>query len=103
MKDTECVRFLQWALPQLNLRWAGFRKLRKQTCKRIQRRLIELQLSDIDAYKSYLNTYPEESIILERYCRITISRFYRDRQIFKHLHQELLPQLIQLAQERGDK
>ncbi|MEQ9551568.1 MAG: hypothetical protein RIM23_18420 [Coleofasciculus sp. G3-WIS-01] len=58
MKDTECVRLLQWALLQLNLRWAGFRKVRKQACKRIQRRLIELQLSDIDAYQSYLNTHP---------------------------------------------
>ena len=102
MKDTECVRFLQWALPQLNLRWAGFRKVRKQACKRIQRRIVELRLSDSDAYQSYLNTHPEEWTILDRYCRITISRFYRDRQIFQYLHQEILPQLIQLAQERGD-
>ncbi|MEQ8969809.1 MAG: CheR family methyltransferase [Coleofasciculus sp. C1-SOL-03] len=102
MKDTECVRFLQWALPQLNLRWAGFRKVRKQACKRIQRRLIELELSDIDAYQSYLKTHPEEWTILDRYCRITISRFYRDQHIFAHLQQELLPQLIQLSQERGE-
>jgi len=102
MKDTECVRLLQWALPQLNLRWAGFRKVRKQACKRIQRRIVELGLSDIDAYQSYLNTHPEEWTILDCYCRITISRFYRDQQIFQQLHQELFPQLIQLAQERGD-
>lgn len=102
MKDTECFHFLQWALPQLNLRWAGFRKVRKQACKRIQRRILELGLSDSDAYQSYLNTHPEEWTVLDGYCRITISRFYRDKQIFQHLHQELLPQLIQLAQERGD-
>ncbi|MEQ8386703.1 MAG: CheR family methyltransferase [Coleofasciculus sp. A1-SPW-01] len=102
MKDTECVRFLQWALPQLNLRWAGFRKVRKQACKRIQRRIFELGLSVSDAYQSYLNTHPEEWTILDRYCRITISIFYRDRQIFQYLYQEILPQLIQLARERGD-
>ncbi|MCZ6546022.1 MAG: chemotaxis protein CheR, partial [Chloroflexi bacterium] len=30
MKDTECVGFLQWALPRLRLHWRGFRKVRGQ-------------------------------------------------------------------------
>ena len=28
MNDQECVRFLQWSLPQLQMRWKGFRKVR---------------------------------------------------------------------------
>jgi chemotaxis protein methyltransferase CheR len=38
MKDTLCVDFLQWALPKLRMRWSGFRKVRRQLCKRVERR-----------------------------------------------------------------
>jgi len=44
MKDSECVEFLQWALPRLRMRWAGFRKVRGQVCKRLQQRIGELGL-----------------------------------------------------------
>jgi chemotaxis protein methyltransferase CheR len=42
LTDRQCVEFLQWALPQLGLRWAGFHKVRGQVRKRIVRRLHEL-------------------------------------------------------------
>jgi hypothetical protein len=42
MKDTKCIQFLQWALPRLRMRWPGFRKVRRQVCKRINRRIREL-------------------------------------------------------------
>ena len=28
MNDKACVKFLQWVLPQLHMRWEGFRKVR---------------------------------------------------------------------------
>ena len=34
MTDTECVAFLRWALPRVGLRWQGFRKVRRQVCRR---------------------------------------------------------------------
>ena len=102
MKNRECVRFLQWALPKLYLRWRGFRRVRGQVCKRIQRRLRELELSDFAAYQSYLTTHPGEWSVLDAYCRITISRFYRDRAVFNHLRQAVLPTLARLAIARGD-
>ncbi len=40
MKDRELVRFLQWALGELGLRWSGFRKVRNTLRKRIARRLM---------------------------------------------------------------
>lgn len=101
LKDRECVDFLQWALPQLHLRWSGFRQVRGQVCKRIQHRLGELELSDFSDYQFYLATHPEEWAVLDAYCQITISRFYRDRGMFDRLRQEVLP-LAQLAIARGD-
>lgn len=102
MKDAECVEFLQWALPHLRLRWEGFRKVRKQVCKRIQRRIRDSGLAGIEAYRERLQARPEEWQLLDRACRITISRFYRDQGVFRSLEQQVLPELAQSAVARGD-
>ena len=56
--DAACVAFLQWALPRLGLRWAGYRKVRRQVCRRLHRRLAELGLPDLDAYRARLAADP---------------------------------------------
>ncbi len=102
MRDSDCVDFLQWALPRLQMRWAGFRRVRGQVCKRLARRLTELGLSDLDAYRTLLEAGTEEWNRLESLCRITISRFYRDRAVWDCLGDVLLPDLALLARRRGD-
>lgn len=47
MRDEPCVAFLQRVLPQLRLRWPGFRKVRGQVCKRLQRRITRFTGSAI--------------------------------------------------------
>lgn len=101
MDDAECVRFLQWALPRLRLRWPGFRKVRRQVCRRVQRRLADLGLPDLAAYRSYLEANPQEWQALDALTHITISRFYRDRGAFALLQREVAPALARLALERG--
>ncbi len=103
MKDMDCIAFLQWALPQLRMRWPGFRKVRKQVCKRIDHRWKELSLSDVAAYRDYLKANPKEWPILDALCRISISRFYRDRDVFDQLRQVVLPTLADLAVTRGER
>jgi chemotaxis protein methyltransferase CheR len=93
MTDAECVVFLQWALPRLRLRWEGFRKVRRQVCRRISRRIAELGLSSADAYRGYLIAHEEEWDVLAGRCRVTISRFWRDRAVFEALRDEVLPEL----------
>ena len=97
MKDVICVRFLQWALPHLHMRWSGFRKVRKQVCKRIQRRISSLQLTDVDAYQQYLQSHEEEWHILDHACRVTVSRFYRDKVVLEHIRHHVLPAMAQAA------
>jgi chemotaxis protein methyltransferase CheR len=101
MKNAECVDFLQWALPQLQMRWPGFRKVRRQVCRRIDRRLRELGLPDVAAYRAFLARNPGEWQNLDDACRITISRFYRDRGVFESLGKTVLPVLARAALERG--
>jgi chemotaxis protein methyltransferase CheR len=102
MKDEQCVRFLQWALPQLHLRWPGFRKVRKQVCKRVDRRMRDLSLASVEEYQVYLEEHPDEWRRLDPLCRITISRFYRDKGVFATLEKEVLPSLLRRARARGD-
>lgn len=93
MKDTECREFLDWALPRMGFRRAGFQRVRGQVCKRVGRRLHELGLPDPGAYRRLLATEPGEWSKLDSFCRITISRFCRDRQVFEWLKQTALPDL----------
>jgi chemotaxis protein methyltransferase CheR len=96
------VRFLQWALPRLQMRWTGFRRVRRQVCRRIERRLHGLGLADIDAYRAYLEANPEEWRQLDELCHVTISRFFRDRGVFEFLRRAVLPDLARGATARRE-
>jgi chemotaxis protein methyltransferase CheR len=95
--DRTCTELLQWALPRLGLRWGGFSNVRGQVCKRIARRIRELGLRDAAAYRRLLESDPAELRTLDSFCRITISRFHRDRAVFERLRWELLPPLVDRA------
>jgi chemotaxis protein methyltransferase CheR len=101
MRDDDCVRFLQWCLPRLGLRWAGYRKVRRTVCKRLRRRLRALGLAELEAYRAMLEETPEEWAQLAVMCRIPISRFYRDRGVFERLGREVLPALAQRTMASG--
>lgn len=101
MRDDECVELLRWALPRLRLRWEGFRKVRRQVCRRIERRFGELGLSDAAAYRRYLEATPGEWQHLDGLCHVTVSRFYRDLAVFAFLESTVLPELARRAVERG--
>ncbi|MCH8808728.1 MAG: chemotaxis protein CheR [Proteobacteria bacterium] len=101
MRDEDCIAFLQWGLPRLKLRWAGYRKVRRTVCKRLRRRLRELNLDRLAAYRGFLENHPEEWARLDALCRIPISRFYRDRGVFDCLADRVLPALAADAAARG--
>jgi chemotaxis protein methyltransferase CheR len=101
VKDADCVALLQWSLPRLGLSWPGYRKVRRQVCKRISRRIRELGLADTAAYRSHLESHAGEWQALAALCTIPISRFYRDREVFDALGGRVLPALAAAARERG--
>lgn len=103
MNDQDWVEFLQWSLPRLRMYWPGFRKVRKQIIKRIHKRIQMLQLADTAAYRCYLVGHPEEWKILDGLCRVTVSRFYRDKQVFAVLENVILPALARQTMERGGR
>lgn len=99
----DCTGFLQWALPRLRLRWEGYRKVRRQVCKRLTRRMEELGLPGFSAYKTYLDSDPGEWRVLDSLCGITISRFYRDRRVFDALRTRVLPSLADNVLSAGGR
>jgi chemotaxis protein methyltransferase CheR len=101
MTGDDDVRFLQWALPRLGLRWEGFRRVRRQAWRRIERRRRALGLPDADAYRAFLEAHPEEWAAVDEACRITISRFARDRRVWEVLARDVLPRLAAEARDAG--
>lgn len=97
-----CTDFLQWALPRLGMRWAGFRRVRGQVCKRLRRRLAALGLADLAAYRNLLVQDGAEWRVLDGLTRITVSRFYRNRGVFDHLRAEILPVLGRALRMAGE-
>lgn len=102
MKDDDGILFLQWALPRLRLRWPGYRKVRRQVYKRLDRRMKELGLSEIGRYQSYLEAHPEEWPVLDACCWIAITRFYRDQGVFQFLESDVLERLARAAVAAGE-
>lgn len=98
MSENKWVEFLQWALPHMRMQWRGFRKVRGQVCKRIAGRLEELHLAGPSQYKAYLADNPDEWKKLDSFCRITISRFYRDKSVFRFLQDVVLQDLAKEAE-----
>lgn len=101
MNDAEYIAFLQWALPRLGRRWAGYRKVRWLVAKRLRRRFRALELGDLAAYRGWLASHHEEWAALDALLGIPISRFYRDREVFESIERDVLPALVQAARRAG--
>ena len=101
LDDAACVALLRFALPRLQLRWEGFRRVRRQVCRRIARRMREIGVPDAAAYRARLESDPAEWRRLDALCRITISRCFRDRSVFETLETRVLPVLAARARAAG--
>jgi chemotaxis protein methyltransferase CheR len=99
--DSEMVAFLKWACPRLGLRFRGFRNVRGTVHKRLRRRLGQLGIADLGAYRALLEADPSEWDVLGVMCRIPISRFHRDRAVFERIAREILPERARAARAAG--
>jgi chemotaxis protein methyltransferase CheR len=75
--------------------------VRGQVCKRIKRRMAELGIEGYSAYRQRLETDPDEWHVLDECCHITISRFFRDRDVFERLRRSILPDIARRATLEG--
>ncbi len=82
-------------LDDFNFSWAGYRKVRKGVKKRISRHMQELNCANIKAYLDLLNKSAELRQECEKRMTVSISRFFRDRQLWHDLEEDVLPRMIE--------
>ncbi|NIR15131.1 MAG: chemotaxis protein CheR, partial [Desulfobacterales bacterium] len=63
--------------------------------------MTSLGIDDIAGYEEYLLRHEEERETLQSLCRVTISRFWRDRGVWLALEEQVLPDLAGHALSRG--
>jgi chemotaxis protein methyltransferase CheR len=87
-------------LDDLGLSWAGYRRVRKGVKKRIQRHMEQMGCRTLAAYLKVMETDQGLRLECERLLTVSISRFFRDRELFRLLESEILPRLVEMHPKR---
>lgn len=82
-------------LSQFGFSWNGYRKVRRGVKKRVARQMQQMDCRTMQAYFLLLNQNKEAKQQLNCLMTVSISRFFRDRQLWDVLETETLPALIQ--------
>ena len=92
---------LEQLLEQLRERYGmDFRSYKTSTIRRrLQRRIAATNTENIEAYARYLDEHPEEYRHLISSFLIKVTEFFRDPEVFTYLKEEILPGLVNEAQE----
>lgn len=80
-------------LEYLQRPWQGYRKVRKGVIKRLRRHMTDLGCATLGCYLAVLEEDRSAYQMCQAHLRVTISRFCRDRQVWQHLENRLLPDL----------
>ncbi|MBV9453557.1 MAG: PAS domain-containing protein, partial [Rubrobacter sp.] len=92
---------LQEILEQLRERYGmDFGSYKTPTIRRrLQRRIATTDADNIEGYARYLDEHPEEYHQLIGSFLIKVTEFFRDPEVFTYLKEEILPRLVNEAQE----
>lgn len=75
--------------------WSGYRRVRKGVIRRVRQHMASVQCKTVNMYIDRLEKEPELQAACESLFNVTISRFFRDRQLWHYLRDYCLPQLVQ--------
>jgi chemotaxis methyl-accepting protein methylase len=90
MLDDNDFRLL---LDHLDRPWSGYRKVRKGVKKRVRRHMTQLSCTSIQDYLHRIDRHPAVWRQCQDQLTVTISRFFRDRQLWDQLQKRILPDL----------
>ena len=71
--------------------------------RRLQRRIVATGSGDLDGYMRYLEEHPEEYQQLINAFLIKVTEFFRDRELFAYLREELIPELVEKARTQDNQ
>jgi two-component system CheB/CheR fusion protein len=69
--------------------------------RRIERRMVLHQFSDMGDYIHYLRTTPQENELLFKELLIGVTNFFRDNEVWKQLKTEVIPSLLSQHPDGG--
>ena len=81
-------------LAHMGYSWAGYRKVRKGVKKRLSRHMQRLDCNNISDYLNLLDRRKDYWLECELLMTVSISRFFRDRQLWEMLENQWLPDII---------
>lgn len=81
-------------LRYFNRPWKGYRKVRKGVIKRLRQHMAELDCASLTEYIEVIEQSGEAYQRCQDCLRVTISRFFRDREVWYALRDRLLPKLL---------
>ncbi|HKD77269.1 MAG TPA: CheR family methyltransferase, partial [Ktedonobacterales bacterium] len=71
--------------------------------RRLQRRMVATGTTTLASYRRHLQRHPEEYSLLISSFLIKVTEFFRDRDLFIALREQVLPELIAAAREHGNE
>jgi chemotaxis protein methyltransferase CheR len=77
----------------------GYRKVRKGVKKRISRHMQRLGCRNINAYLAILAENTNDRLECKRLLTVSISRFFRDKQLWHFMEKSMLPELAEVKEE----
>nr|WP_040417417.1 CheR family methyltransferase [Desulfonatronospira thiodismutans] len=80
--------FLQRVCPPRDLDW---RKYRRASRRNVLRRIYQLGLGGFSEYADYIDSHPLEAAFLPNLLNVTVSRFFREKELWDHLAADVLP------------
>ncbi len=89
MNDAEFRRLLEY----LDLSWEGYRRVRKGVKKRLARRLQALGINRVEDYLAALDSDSELKADCRLLLTVSISRLFRDRDLWRLMEEDVLPRL----------
>jgi len=84
--------FIKEAAPLLDLQWRRFK--RGGIKRKVERRITEIGLSNFEDYLLKIKRDPEEKSCLSQILTVTITRFFRDKEVFDILENSIIPAIL---------
>jgi chemotaxis protein methyltransferase CheR len=74
--------------------WQGYRRVRKMVIKRLVRHMQKLDVRDFDDYQERIKSVAEIRQKTKQLMTVPISRFFRDRPLWKCIKEKLIPEIL---------
>ncbi len=94
-------QFLREVAPSFGLQWRPFK--RRGLERRVKDRIVRVGLSHFEEYLLKIRKDPEEQKHLLKILKVTISRFFRDQEVFHAIGYSIIPTLLEEKNKKDFK